>query len=60
MNGIIWARKLKKQLNGKVLDSCVVPAYVCICGLVQLALTVTVTQEEKPQVAENNWVKRIM
>ena len=37
MAGIMWDRKLKKQLKGKVLEACVVPAY--IYGLGTLALT---------------------
>ena len=48
-------QKLKKQLKGKVLETCVVPA--CIYGLGTLALTER--QEEKMQTAENNWVRRI-
>ena len=31
VEGIMWDRKLKKQLKGKVLEACMVPA--CICGL---------------------------
>ena len=30
VEGIMWDRKLKKQLNGKLLEACVVPA--CIYG----------------------------
>ena len=51
----MWDRKLKKQLKGKVLEACVVPS--CIYGLGTLALTER--QEEKMQIAENNWVRRI-
>ena len=51
----MWDRKLKKQLKGKVLEACVVPA--CIHGLGTLALTER--QGEKMQIAENNWVRRI-
>ena len=40
----------KKQLKGKVLETCVVPA--CIYGLGTLAMTDR--QEEKIQIAENN------
>ena len=49
---IIWGRKLKKQLKGKVLEACVVPA--CIYGLGTLALT-----ERQEKIAENNWVRTI-
>ena len=55
VEGIMWDRKLKKQLKGKVLETRVVPA--CIYGLGTLALTER--QEEKMQIAENNWVRRI-
>ena len=55
VEGIMWDRKLKKQLKGKVLEVCVVPA--CIYGLGTLALTER--QEEKIQIAGNNWVRRI-
>ena len=55
VEGIMWDRKLKKQLKGKVLEACVVP--VCIYGLGTLALTER--HEEKIQIAENNWVRRI-
>ena len=40
--------------KGKVLEACVVPA--CIYGLGILALT---ERQEKMQIAENNWVRRI-
>ena len=51
----MWNTKLKKQLKGKVLEACVLPA--CIYGSLTLALTER--QEEKLHVAENNWVRRI-
>ena len=54
-DGIMWDRKLKKQLKGKLLEACVVPA--CIYGLGTLAPTGR--QEEKIHIAENNWVRRI-
>ena len=50
VEGIMWNRKLKKQLKGKVFETCVVLA--CIYGLGILALTER--QEEEIQVAENN------
>ena len=55
VEGIMWDRKLKKQLKGKVLEACVVTAR--IYGLGTLALTER--QEEKMQIAEHNWVRRI-
>ena len=54
VKGILWDRKLKKQLKGKVLEACVVPA--CLYALGTLALT---KRQEKIQIAENNWVRRI-
>ena len=54
VEGIMWDRKLKKQLKGAVLETCVVPA--CIYGLGTLALT---ERQEKIQIAENNWVRKI-
>ena len=51
----MWDGKLKKQLKEEVLETCVVPA--CIYGLRTLALTER--REEKIQIAENNWVRRI-
>ena len=52
VEGIMWDRKLKKQLKGKVLEACVVSA--CIYGMGTLA-----ERQEKIQIAENNWVRRI-
>ena len=51
VEGIMWDRKLKKQLKGKVLEACVVP--VGIYGLGTLALT---ERQETMQIAKNNWV----
>ena len=50
VEGIMWDRKLEKQLKRKVLEACVVQA--CIYGLGTLALT---ERQEKMQIAENNW-----
>ena len=49
VEGIMWDRRLEKQLKGKVLEACLVPA--CIYGLGTLALT---ERQEKMQIAENN------
>ena len=46
VESIMWDRKLKKQLKGKVLEACVVP--VCVYGLGTLALTER--QEENMQI----------
>ena len=55
MEGIMWDRKLTKQLKGKVLEACMVPT--CIYDLE--TLTLKEIQEEKIQLAENNWIRRI-
>ena len=55
VEGIMWDRKLKKQLQRKVLEACVVPG--CIYGLGTLALTER--QAENMQIAEYNWVRRV-
>ena len=43
--------KMSRKSKGKVLMSCVMPAY--LYGLEMVALT------ERQQVCENNWVRRI-
>ena len=48
-------RKISKKLKGKVLRTCVTPA--CLYGLETVALTEQ--QQQKLQVCENNWVRRI-
>ena len=50
-----WRKVEGVKLYGKVLSSCITPAY--IYGLETMA--VTETQQEKLQVCENNWVRRI-
>ena len=55
VEGVMWDRKLKKQLKGKVLEACVVPA--CIYGLGTLPLIER--HKEKMQIAENKWVRKI-
>ena len=48
-------RAISKTLKGKVLRTCVTPA--CLYGLETVALTEQ--QQDKLQVCENNWVRRI-
>ena len=48
-------RYTSRKLKGKVLSSCVTPAY--LCGLETMAMTEK--QQEKLQVCENNCVRRI-
>ena len=52
VEGIMWDRKLNKELKGKVLEACMV--ITCTYWLGTLALTERL--EEKIQIAENNWV----
>ena len=48
----MMARNISRKLNGKVLDSCVVPA--SIYGLETLALSEL--HQHKLQVCEDNWM----
>ena len=48
-------RRLSKKLKGKVMSTCVTPA--CLYGTETLALTEL--QQQRPQVCENNWVRKI-
>ena len=48
-------RHVSRTLNGNVRSSCVKPAY--LYSLETMAMTEK--QQEKQQVCENNWVRRI-
>ena len=48
-------RNISKKLKGKILRTCVTPA--CLYGLETVVLTEQ--QQQKLQVCENNWVRRI-
>ena len=54
VEGVMLERKISKKLKGKVLRTCVTSA--CLYGLETVALT---EQQQKLQVCENNWVRRI-
>ena len=54
VEGSMWHRKLVKQVKGKGLEAYVVPA--CVYGLGTHALT---ERQEKLQVAEKSWVRRM-
>ena len=54
VEGVMLDRKISKKLKGKVLRTCVTPA--CLYDLETVALT---EQQQKLQVCENNWVRRI-
>ena len=53
VEGVMLYRKISKKLKGKVLRTCVTPA--CLYDLETVALT----EQQKLQVCENNWVWRI-
>ena len=48
-------RRISKRLDGKVMSTCVTPA--CLYGTETLALTEL--QQQRLQVCENNWVRKI-
>ena len=55
VEGVMLDRNISKKLKGKVLITCVTPAYL-------YGVTVALTekqQQQKLQVCENNWVRRI-
>ena len=56
VEGVMLDRTISKKLKGKVLRTCVTPA--CLYGLETAALTEQ--QQQKLQVCENNWVRRII
>ena len=53
--GVIVGEKISRKLNGKVLDSCVVPASTY--GLEKSPLSEL--HQHKLHVCENNWIRRI-
>ena len=55
VEGVIAERWISKRLKGKVMSSCVTP--VCLRGTETLALTEQ--QQQRLQVCENNWVRKI-
>ena len=48
-------RRISKRLKGKVMSTCVRPA--CLYGTENLALTEL--QQQRLEVCENNWVRKI-
>ena len=53
-HGVMADRKISRKLKGKVLMLCVIPAG--LCGLETVALT---ERQQRLQVCENHWVRRI-
>ena len=48
-------RRISKRLKGKVMSTCVTPA--CLYGTETVALTEL--QQQRLQVCENNWIRKI-
>ena len=55
VEGVMADRRISKRLKGKVMSTCVTPA--CLYGRETLALTEL--QQQRLQVCENNWVRKI-
>ena len=55
VKGVMAGRRISKRLKGKVMSTCVTPA--CLYGTETLALTEL--QQQRLQVCENNWVRKI-
>ena len=53
--GVMADRLISKRLKGKVMSTCVTPA--CLNGTETLALTEV--QQQRLQMCENNWVRKI-
>ena len=52
VEGVMGDRHMYRKIKGKVLSSCVTPAYLYRLK----TMTMTEKQHEKLQVCENNWV----
>ena len=55
VEGVMADWRISKRLKGKVMSTCVTPA--CLYGTETLALTEL--QQQRRQVCENNWVRKI-
>ena len=55
VEGVVVDRRISKRLKGKVMSTFVTPA--CLHGTETLALTEI--QQQRRQVCENNWVRKI-
>ena len=55
VEGVVADRRISKNLNGKVMSTCVTPA--SLYGTETLALTEL--QQQRLKVCENNWVRKI-
>ena len=54
VEGVMAYRRVSKSLKGKVMNTCVTPA--CLYGTETLSMT---ELQQKLQVCENNWVRKI-
>ena len=55
VEGVTAERRISKRLKGKVMSTCVTPA--CLYGTETLALTEL--QQQRRQMSENDWVRKI-
>ena len=55
MKGVMANRRISKRLKGEVMSTCVTTA--CLYGTETLAMTEL--QQQRLQVCENNWVRKI-
>ena len=55
VEGVVADRRISKRLKGKVVSTCVTPA--CLYGTETLVMTEL--QQQRLQVCENNWVRKI-
>ena len=55
VEGVMADRRISKRLKGKAMSTCVTQA--CLYGTETLALTEL--QQQRLQVCENNWVRKI-
>ena len=55
VEGVMADRRISKRLKGKVVSTCVTPA--CLYGTETLAMTEL--QQQRLQVCENNWVRKM-
>ena len=55
VDGLMTDRRISKRLKGKVMSTCVTRA--CLYGME--TLTLTELQQQRLQVCENNWVRKI-
>ena len=55
VEGVVVDKRISKRLKGKVLSTCLTPS--CLYGTETLAMT---EQQQRLQVCENNWVRKIV